>query len=130
MQKSLFVVLFFLGMTVTAWAGEGVPFDPDQPFQKALSNNLLRSFLNQTLDQLDDHLEISGYLVPDETTGDRDGHLRLKFYPEGKTTSDKPLTAEGWFRLTPDDRVRDFSLHFRNPEAPVGKVPRQSDDVL
>jgi len=130
MQKSLFAVLLFLGMTVPAWAGEAVPFDPEQPFQEALSNNLLRSFLNQALDQLENHLEISGDVTPGETTNERRGHLRLKFYPEGKARSDQPLTAEGWFHLAPDDTVRDFSLRFRNPENPSGNALRQLDDVM
>lgn len=130
MRKSLLTAVFFLWMSVPAWAGEAVPFDPEQPFQEALSNNLLRSFLNQALDQLEDHLEIFGDLTPDKTTSDRRAHLRLKFYPEGKTKSDQPLTAEGWFRLAPDDTVRNFSFRFKNPEAPARNAQRQSDGVL
>lgn len=129
MRHVLSVVFFFLWMSAPAWAGEAVPFDPEQPFQEAFSKNLLRSFLNQALDQLEDHLEISGDLTPDKMTSDRRGHLRLKFYPEGKSKSDQPLSAEGWFRLAPDDTLRDFSLRLKNPEAPASSSPRQSDDV-
>ena len=130
MRYVLSVALLFLWMTTPVWAGEVAPFDPEQPFQEALSKNLLRSFLNQALDQLADHLEISGDLTPDKMTSDRRGHLRLKFYPEGKAKSYQLLTAEGWFRLTPDDTVRDFSLRFRNLEAPTRNSTRQSDDIL
>lgn len=95
MQQSLFAVLLFLGMTVPAWAREAVPLDPLQPFQEASSKNLLPSFLCQALDQLENHLKISGDLNPDKTTNDRRGHLRSKFYPDGKVKSDQPLTEEG-----------------------------------
>jgi len=130
MQKNLLITVFFLWMSVPGWAGETVPFDPEEPFQEAFSNNLLRLFLNQALDQLEYHLEISRNLNPDKATSDRRAHLRLKFYPEGKAKSDQALTAEGWVRLAPDDALRDFSLHFRNPEAPVRNVHPESDDVL
>lgn len=123
MRYGLSVGLFFLWLSAPAWAGEAVPFDPEQPFQEAFSKNLLRSFLNQALDQLEDHLDISGDLTPDTTTSERRGHLRLKFYPEGKAKSDQPLTAEGWFRLAPNSTLRDFSLRFRNPETPARNVP-------
>lgn len=130
MPKSLLAALFFLCATAHAWAGESVPIDPEQPFQEALSKNLLRSLLNQALDQLEEHLEISGDLTPDKATSDRRGHLRFKFYPEGKSKSDQLLTAEGWFRLAPDDTVQDFSFRFGNPEKPIKNSSPQPDDVL
>ena len=130
MQKSLLAAVFVLWMSAPALAGEALQFDPEQPFQKALSKNLLHSFLNQALDQLEDHLEISGDVTPNGATNERRGHLRLKFYPEGKAKSDQPLTAEGWFRLAPDNTVQDLSLRFRNPETPKKNALRQSDGVL
>lgn len=130
MRYGLAVVLFFLWMGVPAWAVDAMSFDSEQPFKEVLSKHLLRSFLNQALDHLKDHVEISGDVIPDKTTNDREGHLRLKFYPEGEAKSDQPFTAEGRFRLAPDGSVRDFSLRFMNPDAPAGNVPRQSDRIL
>lgn len=130
MRRSLFVALLCLWMTTPTWAGESESFDPEQPFKEALSNNLLRSLFNEALDRLENHLELSGNLAPEESTSDRRGHLRLKFYPEGKAKSDQPLTAEGWFRLAPDDTVQDFSFRFGNPEKPIKNSSPQPDDVL
>ncbi len=130
MRRNLFVAVFFLCMTSLAWAGEPESFNPEQPFQEALSKNLLRSLFNEALDRLENHLEISGNLVSEESTSDRRGHLRFKFYPEGKAKSDQPLTAEGWFRWDPDDTIRNFSFRFGNPEKPTENSPPQSDDVL
>ena len=44
-------------------------FDSEEPFNQAITKNLLRSFLNQALDVLDDHLEITGSLNPDQKQG-------------------------------------------------------------
>lgn len=127
MRYAFSITLCVLCMAFPVWAGEPESFDPEQPFREALSKNLLRSFLHEALDQLDDHLEISGSLVPDETTTDRRGHLQFKFYPEGKAKSDQPLTAEGWFRLAPNDTVQNFSFRFTNPERPSKNSSPQPD---
>ena len=74
------------------------PFDSDEPFKQAITKNLLRSFLNQALDVLDDHLEIVGSLNPDKKQGDRQQYLKFRFYPEGKSKSNESMTAEGWKR--------------------------------
>jgi len=120
MRQGLLSAIFVLWLSAPALAGDAPQFDPEQPFQQALTKNLLRSFFNQALDQLEEHLEISGDLMPDQTAGDRQGHLRFNLYPEGKSNSDQPLTAEGWFRFAPDDTLLDLSLRFRKPES-LGK---------
>jgi len=130
MRYGLSVLVLVLWMGIPAWAGETVPFDSERPFQEALSKHLLHSLFNQALDQLEDHVEITGEVIPDKTSNDRQGHLWLKFYPEGKAKSDQPFTAEGRFRLAPDDRVEEFFLRFRNPESPAENVPQQADGIL
>jgi len=128
--RGVLAVLFVVSLAVPVWAGEPESFDPDEPFQRAFSSNLLRSLLNKTLDQLEDYLEMSGHLAPDEATGDRRGRLRFKIYPEGKSKSRQHFEAEGWFRLTPDDTVHDFSFHFKNPDKRTKSPSPRPEDVL
>jgi hypothetical protein len=130
MQKIAAVVLFFLLMAPLAWAGETAPFDPEQPFQQGLSTSVLRSLLNGALDALEEHLEITGNIVPDDVKGDRRGNLRFKFYPEGKSKSDQHDTAEGSFRFSPDHTLRDFYFRFKSPEEPAKHSSRQFNEVL
>ena len=122
--------LFFLLLTPLAWAGETAPFDPEQPFQQGFSTSVLRSLLNEALDVLEDHLEITGNIVPDDVKGDRRGNLRLKFYSEGKSKSDQHHQAEGWFKLAPDHTLQDFSFRFKSPEEPAKNFSRHNSDVL
>ena len=130
MQKISTAALFFLLMIPLAWAGETPSFDPEQPFQQGLATGALRSLLNEALDALEDHLEITGNLVPDDVKGERRGNLRLKFYPEGKSKSDQHHAAEGWFRFSPDHTLRNFSFRFKSPEEPAKNSSRQLNDVL
>ncbi len=111
------VMGFFLTcLTTPVGAMEVERFEPDQPFDQALATNVLRSLLNQSLDRLEDHVEISGNLNPNETKGDRRGHLRFKFYPEGRSKSDQHLTTEGWFQFSPETGQRDWHFKFKLPE--------------
>jgi len=102
-------------MAGPAWAAEVEPFNPDAPFQE-LSTSLLRSLLNQALDSLEDYVEITGKLDPDDMKGDRQGRLQFKFYPEGKSKSDEHLTAEGWFRVAPEGGQHDWHFRFMLPK--------------
>jgi hypothetical protein len=122
--------LFFLLMSPLAWAGEAAPFDPEQPFQQGFSTSVLRSLLNGALDVIEDHLEITGHISPDDVKGDRRGNLRLKFYPEGKSKSDQHHQAEGWFRLAPDRTLQDFHFRFQRPEESAKNSSRHNSDVL
>ena len=130
MRLTLAVALSFILMTPMAWAGEAVPFDPEQPFQQGFSTSMLRSLLNEALDVLEDHLDITGNLEPDTGKGDRRGNLRFKFYPEGKSKSDQHHSAEGWFRLSPDRTLRDFYFRFKNPNESAEDSSRQLGEVL
>jgi hypothetical protein len=123
-------VLFFLLVAPIAWAGETLPFDPEQPFQQGFSTSMLRSLLNGALDVLEDHLDITGGIEPDTGNRDRRGNLRLKFYPEGKSKSDQHHSAEGWFHLSPDHTLRDFYFRFKNPEESAKNFSRQLGEVL
>jgi hypothetical protein len=91
-------------------------FDPDQPFEEALATSLLRSLLNQALDRLEDHVEISGNLSASDAKSDRTRHLRFKFYPEGKSKSQEHLSAEGWLRSIPEFGKLDWHFRFKLPE--------------
>ena len=130
MQRILAATLFFLLMAPLAWGGETAPFDPEQPFQQGFSTSVLRALLNEAFDALEDRLEITGKIVPDDVKGDRRGNLRLKFFPEGKSKSDQHHTAEGWFRFSPDHTLRDFSFRFKGPEEPAKNPSQQFSDVL
>ena len=130
MRRISAAALFFLLMTPLAWAGETVPFDPEEPFQKGFSTSVLRSLLNEALDVLEDHLEITGNIAPDDVEGDRRGNLRLKFYRDGRSKSDQHHTAEGWFRFSPDHTLRDFYFRFKSPKEPAKNSSQQSGDVL
>ena len=112
------VTAAFLLMCLAApvWATEAESFDPDQPFEQALTTSLLRSLLNQALDKLEDHLELSGNLNADALKDDEGRHFRFKFYPEGKSKSDQHFTAEGWFRFSPEVRQQDWHFRFKLPE--------------
>jgi hypothetical protein len=100
----------------SGWGSKPESFDPDQPFEQALATNFLRPLLHQVLDRLENHLEISGNLNPDQTMGDRRSHLRFKFYPEGRSKSDQHLRAEGWFQFSPEIGQHDWYFKFKLPE--------------
>jgi hypothetical protein len=116
MMKILVTVIVSVCLAAPAWATEAESFDPDQPFEQAMTAGVLRSLLNQALDRFEDHVEISGNLHSDETKGDRGKRLQFKFYPEGKSKSDQHFSAEGWFRSLPESGQYDWRFQFRQPE--------------
>jgi hypothetical protein len=130
MKRTIASAFFILLMAVPVWAGGPERFDPDQPFQQALTTNVLRSLLNQAMDMLEDHLEISGDMNPDDKQGDRRGNFKLKFYPEGKSKSDEHLLAEGSFDFSPDSDQQDFLFRYKLPKEPSNKSFQQPDGVL
>ena len=106
------------------------PFDAEEPFNQAITKNLLRSFLNQALDVLDEHLEITGSLNPDEKHGDRQQRLRFRFYPEGRSKSNESVTAEGWIDQAPHSSQQDFYFRFSLPKPAPQQAPSKSVGVL
>ena len=116
-------VIFVMCLAAPVWATEAESFDPDEPFNQALTTGMLRSLLNQALDRLEDHVEISGNLLSDDTKGDRGKHLRFKFFPEGKSKSDQHFTAEGWFGSSPESGRYDRRFQFRQPDDRSKKHP-------
>lgn len=130
MLRTMVPALFLMCMAAPLWAAETEPFNPDQPFEEALSTTLLRSLLDQALDTLEDHVEITGRLNPDSSPGGKDNHLRFKFYPEGKSKSDQHLTAEGWFRSAPETGQRDWHFRFKLPDDRSKKLPLQFESPL
>lgn len=117
-------------MAAPLGAGEPESFDPEQPFQQAISSSVLRSLLNKAMDHLENFLELSTDLTSDDTTGTQRGRLQLKVYPEGKEKSNQHFLAEGWFHLGPDHTLRDFSLRFQKPAQQSKPSSSQSDDIL
>jgi hypothetical protein len=130
MMRVLPIAALLMMMALPAWGGGSEEFDPDQPFREAVTKNLLRSWLNQALDMLDDHLEITGTLAPNEAGGDRRRHLRFKFYPDGKSTSEDSITAEGWVDRSPDGHLLDLHFRFTLPDPSSQKASQQFDYVL
>ena len=105
-------------------------FDSEEPFNQAITKNLLRSFLNQALDVLDDHLEVTGALNPNEKQGNRQQYLKFRFYPEGKSRSNESMTAEGWVDHVPDSSQQDFHFRFSLPKPAPNQGLSKSMDVL
>jgi hypothetical protein len=105
-------------------------FNPDQPFQQALSIDLLRSLLSQALDRLEDHVESSSSLSQSDPKADQSRSLRFKFYPEGKSKSDRHLSAEGWFRSGPDSGQLDWHFRFKLPDDQATRPLQQIDTPL
>ncbi len=113
----ILIAAFSLMCVVTpVWATQADSFDPDQPFEQALSTSLFRSLLNEAFDRLEDHVEISSSLSSGDTKTDRSRHLGFKFYPEGKSKSRQHLSAEGWLRSTPESGQLDWHFRFKLPE--------------
>jgi hypothetical protein len=106
------------------------PFDSEEPFNQAITKNVLRSFLNQALDVLDEHLEIIGSVNPDEKHGDRQKYLKFRFYPEGKSKSNESVTAEGWIDQVPHAGQQDFHFRFSLPKPTPHQIPSESVRVL
>ncbi|MDH4078547.1 MAG: hypothetical protein OEU68_01875 [Nitrospira sp.] len=125
MLRTVVAAIFLMCMVAPVWASEPESFDPDQPFEQALNMNLLRSLFDQALDRLEDHVEISGNLNPNEANGDEGKHLRFKFYPEGKSKSDEHFAAEGWFHSSPESGQHDWHFKFKRPEDRRQKSPPQ-----
>lgn len=130
MTRTMVAAFFLMCLAVPVWASEPESFDSDQPFQQALTTSLLRSLLNQALDRLEDHVEMSGNLKPDGTNGDQRRHFRLKFYPEGKSKSDQHFAAEGWFHFSPEAGQQDWHFKFKLPEGHSKKSPMQFEAPL
>ncbi len=95
-----------------------------------MTQNLLRSWLHQALDMLDEHVEITGSLVPGETGGDRRNHLRFKFFPEGKSKSQDSYTAEGWIERSPDGHQEGLQFRFKQPDSSPQGSSLQFEPVL
>jgi hypothetical protein len=113
----ILIAAFSLMCVVTpVWATQADSFDPDQPFEQALSTSLFRSLLNVAFDRLEDHVEISSSLSSGDTKTVRSRHLRFNFYPEGKSKSQQHLSAEGWLRSTPESGQLDWHFRFKLPE--------------
>lgn len=123
-------MLFVMCLAAPVWATEAESFDPDQPFKQALTTNLLRSLLNQALDKLEDHVEITGNLNSDASRDHKDRHFRFKFYPDGKSQSDQHLTAEGWFRFSPEAGQHDWHFKFELPKDHPKKLSPQLESPL
>ncbi|MGQ0696235.1 MAG: hypothetical protein ACT4OL_11775 [Nitrospiraceae bacterium] len=130
MERALLILVLFMAMVIPAWAGESPDFDPDQPLREGVTKNLLRSWLQQALDVLDEHVEISASLVPDETSGDRRNHLRFTFFPDGKSKSHESYTAEGWIERSPDGRQQDLHFRFKHPDSSPQGSSLQFEPVL
>ena len=130
MLRTVAAALFLLCTAAPLWAANTEPFNPDQPFEQALTTGVLRSLLNQALDKLEDHVEITGNLNSDALKDDEGKHLRFKFYPQGKSQSDQHLTAEGWFHFSPEAGQHDWHFKFTLPKDRAKILPPQFEAPL
>jgi hypothetical protein len=117
MKYSMSAAVLFVVLALIPVESRAVElFDSEEPFNQAITKNLLRSFLNQALDVLDDHLEVTGALNPNEKQGNRQQYLKFRFYPEGKSRSNESMTAEGWVDQVPASGQQDFHFRFSLPK--------------
>ncbi|HEU4683568.1 MAG TPA: hypothetical protein VFS39_03595 [Nitrospira sp.] len=125
----LAVLLIIMVSAMPAWAG-GESFDPDQPFRQGLTRHFLESLLNHAAEAIEDHLEISGSLHHgDKNAPGSLGALGFRFYPEGKSKSDRHFSAEGWFGRSPDSKEQELHLRFSLPRS-SDSSSRLPDNVL
>lgn len=128
--RSLFVVGLLILLAMPSWVSAAEPFEPDQPFNEALTKGFLRSLLNQALDVLDDHVEITGFLNPDSKQGDHRQYLKFRFYPNGKSQSSESVMAEGWLDSPVDSNQQDFHFRFSLPKSPKKSQAPLPDHIL
>lgn len=123
---------FFLMIVMLSpvWGAEPEQFDPEQPFQEAMSQRLVESLVGEVLAALGDHLEISGSFDPNQPGGDRKQGLRFKLYPRGKSRADEPLVAEGWFGPSQNSGQQEFHLRFALPKQSEDPSPDLPPNVL
>jgi hypothetical protein len=100
----------------------------DEPFEQAAAKSVLRSLLNQALDLIENHIELSGDLQPNGETGERGGRFQLKLYPQGKSQSEDHISAELRFRSSPHDQHWSFDL--KHPKESSKNSPYSSDNTL
>lgn len=131
MKSLLTAVLIIAGlMFLPARAGSTEPFDTEQPFQEALTKNLLRPFLDQALDVLENHFEITGNINQDGKPGDGRTHLKFRFYPEGKSKPDESITAEGWIDQSPNSHRQDLHFRFSLPKSATQSTQPGPGEIL
>jgi hypothetical protein len=117
MIQTLIGVSLLLILAAPTWAGEAGSFDPDQPFEQALSQRFLQSLFSQVAEALDEHFDIAGNLSPDGIKNGQRQSFRFKFYPEGKSKSDRHITAEGWFGPSRDSQQQELHFRFALPKS-------------
>ena len=129
-RYALIAILILLALP--AWAGERVQarhdeLNFDEPFEQA-AKSVLRSLLNQALDLIENHIEITGNVQSNKETEEQQGHFQLKLYPHGKSQSDDHFSADLRFRSFPDNRRFSFDLNL--PKEPSKNFPSSPDNTL
>jgi hypothetical protein len=125
-MKILLLAVLLVVTPTFLWAGETTSkdrggFDFDQPFDDAMAKGLLRSLLNRALDAIEDHVEMRGKLRHGAQAGEEEGRLELRVYPRGKSQSGDHVTAEGWFRFSPDLLNNEMSFRFKSSQDSVDR---------
>jgi len=123
-------ILLMSVMVSPGWAGAPDLFDPEQPFEQAMSQRLMESLIGQALAALDEHLEISSRVDSDSAGGDQKQGLQLKLYPRGKSHAEEPIVAEGWFGSSQDSSQQEFHLRFALPNRSADPSPDLPANVL
>ena len=134
-MKTLLLAVLLAVAPIPLWAGEPASndqggFDFDQPFDDAMAKGLLRSLLNRALDAIEDHVEVRGKLRHGAQTGEDEGRMEVRVYPRGKSQSGDHVTAEGWFRFSPDLLNNEMTFRFRSSQDPPDRSQSTSPDVL
>ncbi len=113
---------------VAAAADRPAP-EANELLEQVVPNGLLRDLYNQALSTLQEYVELEGHLPGEGSSRQQAGEFRLKLFPQGKSRSQEHVSAEGSYRLAPEDGQREFTLRFkssgnsRHPSLP-------NDDVI
>jgi hypothetical protein len=117
MVRASILLLTVILLAIPVWARGGEAFDPDQPFEQALTHRLLESIVNHAMEAIRDHIEVSGNIAPEQEQAEPRHSLRFKFYPEGKSKSNQHFTAEGWFGPSTDPQQQELHFRFTLPKS-------------
>ena len=112
---------------VAAAADRPAP-EANELLEQVVPNGLFRDLYNQALSTLQEYVELEGHLPGEGSSRQQAGEFRLKLFPQGKSRSQEHVSAEGSYRLAPEDGQREFTLRFkssgnsRHPALPTDAV--------
>ncbi len=136
MHAWLIATICFAAPTLSTTIGYAAPGEgqhrPDhyESFEQIAPNELLRGLYSQALTTFQEYFEIDGTLPRDGSSRHQAGEFRLKLFPQGKSRSREHLSAEGSFRLSPENDRQELTLRFKSSKHPQGSLLPPNDDAI